>query len=421
MATPTATTLRRRGISDQDEHHDQISTEVPSYDIINSNKSPQPRPRSFTTRFTSIQSIFWIGFIIFVLIIVFLIYYTTYYLPSAEKTQEFLSNEIDDHQSVPFGFGNYPFDTPYELRDDQISQYSKIIAIGDLHGDLTQTQKVLQLAGIFNENNEWIAKDTILVQTGDIVDRGNESIEIYKLFFKLREEAAKHNCLVLQILGNHEMMNLGGDFRYVHANEIYKYGTMTEWKEIWSMNHKIGYFLRNTPILRIIGNTLFVHAGLRPEIADIFEDDKNITNRMNEITWKGNTLPNFSMEHYLNDYYNYLTIVGNNGPIWTREFEPRFYNMNMLRKVAAKQSKSVLDDKAEIINEYLCEQLDKTLTKMNVKRMVIGHNVQASKVPMSRCDGKLFSIDVGISCAYGCNLGAISIDLESDMVSIITP
>eukprot|EP01084_Bolivina_argentea_P129507 228718_1 len=211
---------------------------------------------------SSIQSIFWSGVILFTLIILMMIYYTTYYLPSSSMHDSFLSTAIDDNETAPFGFGDYPFDIPYELR--VISTYSKVVAIGDLHGDLSQTLKLLQLTGIVDENGTWIAKDTILVQTGDIVDRGHQSLEIYKLFFSLRQQALSHNSLMLQILGNHEMLNLKGDFRYVHANEVYKYGTLTQWKEIWSMNHKIGYFLRNTPIMRIVGNTVLVHAGGRP-------------------------------------------------------------------------------------------------------------------------------------------------------------
>eukprot|EP00483_Globobulimina_turgida_P011355 UN11377 len=220
------------------------------------------------------------------------------------------------------------------------------------------------------------------------------------------------------------MMNLGGDFRYVDANELHKYGTFTEWKEIWSMRHKIGYFLRRTPILRVIGNTLFVHAGVRPEILQI-ANNENATNRLNELVFKGNTVENFSLEHYLNEYYDYLTVVSSNGPVWTREFEPRFYNMDMYNDASKKlkqvKPKRVREDKLEVIEEYLCEQVNKTLNIMNVTRMVIGHNVQATRVPKSRCDGKLFSIDVGISCAYGCGLAAVTIDIESDMVSIVTP
>ncbi len=351
-----------------------------------------------------------------------MIYYTTYYLPSSPHSQQLIADKIDDNQTAPFGLKNYPFDTPYELRD--ISQYSKIVAIGDLHGDLSQTYKILQLANILDENYEWIAKDTVLIQTGDIVDRGKESIEIYQLFFKLRQAAKSRNCLVLQILGNHEMMNLGGDFRYVDASELYKYGTVTEWAEIWSMRHKIGYFLRRTPIVRIVGNTVFVHAGIRPDILQIVNNE-NATNKLNELVFKGNTVDNFTLEQYLHEYYDYLTVVSTNGPVWTREFEPRFYNMDMYKdKVLAKklkQVKRVREDKSEVIEEYLCEQVSKTLDIMNVTRMVIGHNVQATRRPKSRCDGKLFSIDVGISCAYGCALAAITIDIESDMVSIVSP
>jgi hypothetical protein len=40
----------------------------------------------------------------------------------------------------------------------------KIIAIGDLNSDLKQTIKVFRMAGIINDHNDWVSKNTIVVQ-----------------------------------------------------------------------------------------------------------------------------------------------------------------------------------------------------------------------------------------------------------------
>merc|ERR1712098_33572 len=173
-----------------------------------------------------------------------------------------------------------------------------------------------------------------------------------------------------------------------------------EWERMWSVDHLIGYFLRRTPLIRIVGSTLFVHAGLRPEILNVFEG-QNVTERLNKlngVVLSGNTAPDFDFEHYLNDYYDYLTVIGKNGPVWTREFEPRFYGKRMMKKTASERLKRELreaEDRDSFIDEYLCGQLSQTLEAMKVKRMVIGHNVQSSGTPKIQCDGKLYTIDVG--------------------------
>eukprot|EP01084_Bolivina_argentea_P242540 406837_1 len=302
-------------------------------------------------------------------------------------------NPIVTHHMHPDEFDNYPNNIPYELRD--ISKYSTIIAIGDLHGDLDQTYKLLQLSGILNKSKEWIANDTILIQTGDIVDRGSQSIQIYLLLMELRKVAQKHNSLVLQILGNHEFLNLNGNYQFVNKLEFIKYGL---WYKLWNMNNKIGYFLRHTPVLRIIGNTLFVHAGLTPEILQLFEENDNIINDINKSVLNGLTNPYFD-GNFDDDIYSIIT--GKRGPIWTREFDNQH--------------------ESDVYDKHICKQVDKTLKKLNIKRMVIGHNTQYNGMPQSKCDGKLWSIDVGISSLYGCHLAALKIDIQNDVASVISP
>ena len=85
----------------------------------------------------------------------------------------------------------------------------------------------------------WCGKDTILVQVcylfigrrfgfstapltiltatqvGDLTDRGDNEIEIVFLFRQLTQEAKEEGGAVYVLHGNHEIMNVMGDFRYV--------------------------------------------------------------------------------------------------------------------------------------------------------------------------------------------------------------
>ncbi|XP_020583182.1 shewanella-like protein phosphatase 1 [Phalaenopsis equestris] len=93
----------------------------------------------------------------------------------------------------------------------------KIIAIGDLHGDLAQTRSALEMAGVLcsDGSDTWIGGETVVVQLGDILDRGEDEIAILSLLRSLDIQAKSSGGAVFQINGNHETMNVEGDFRFV--------------------------------------------------------------------------------------------------------------------------------------------------------------------------------------------------------------
>lgn len=47
----------------------------------------------------------------------------------------------------------------------------RIVAVGDLHGDMPNAQKVLQMAGVVDAAGNWAGGVDFFVQTGDIIDR----------------------------------------------------------------------------------------------------------------------------------------------------------------------------------------------------------------------------------------------------------
>jgi hypothetical protein len=50
----------------------------------------------------------------------------------------------------------------------------RIVAVGDIHGDFESFVSILYETGIINQQNQWIGGRTILVQTGDLLDRGSK-------------------------------------------------------------------------------------------------------------------------------------------------------------------------------------------------------------------------------------------------------
>lgn len=64
---------------------------------------------------------------------------------------------------------------------------------------------VLRSAELVDHRGQWVGKDTTLVQTGDIVDRGRDTIALYRLMDTLRVEAELAGGQVISLLGNHEV------------------------------------------------------------------------------------------------------------------------------------------------------------------------------------------------------------------------
>ena len=123
----------------------------------------------------------------------------------------------------------------------------RIIVIGDLHGDFNVICKALKIANLvkfISSSNgkrtvKWTGGDTHLVQLGDILDRYRGTItfkdekseyKIFKLLLQLKKQAIKQNGNVHLIVGNHELINIMGDYRYVSAEghlDFSEYGNRT--------------------------------------------------------------------------------------------------------------------------------------------------------------------------------------------------
>ncbi len=183
----------------------------------------------------------------------------------------------------------------------------RIVAVGDIHGELDGFVAILQETGLVDDELRWSGGDATLVQMGDVFDRGLEVRGVLDLLMRLEKEARQADGRVEMILGNHEAMNLTGFFRDVHPDTfstfadrrseqrrkklwsaVKKYRKLRDQPvddaafEEWKASHPLGWveyaeaigrkgrygkWLRERPVAVMLDEVLFIHAGVGPEIA----------------------------------------------------------------------------------------------------------------------------------------------------------
>jgi hypothetical protein len=102
----------------------------------------------------------------------------------------------------------------------RVTAPGRVVALGDVHGDIGQARRALRIAGVLGDggdavNPEWVGGNTVVVQVGDVLDRGDDEIAILILLQKLHKQARQSGGAVYILNGNHEVLNVSGDFRYV--------------------------------------------------------------------------------------------------------------------------------------------------------------------------------------------------------------
>jgi hypothetical protein len=304
----------------------------------------------------------------------------------------------------------------------------KIIAVGDIHGDYDNFVKILKKAGLVDDKLKWSGGKTHFVQTGDIMDRGDNAKDVFDLLMRLQKEADKSGGKVHILLGNHEEMNIAGivfrqpsyvspkqfvsflpdDFRQKKETEFRKQlhnlseieansdPTLldsyfeTKWEKLMkekllqklyvnTFNRDYGRWLIEQNIAIKINDIIFAHGGIGEKysewplqkINDVLLEELNVY----RIAYKRGINPKKRREMlYMPD-----------SPLWNRDF-------------ALKDEQSY----GKIV--------DKILKNLGAKYMVIGHtpkgspvipqNQQEEKEIRTRFDKKIWMIDSGISDFY---------------------
>lgn len=196
---------------------------------------------------------------------------------------------------------------------------SRIVAIGDIHGDIQALTTILRTAGLIDESKRWAGGRATLVQTGDYTDRGEHVREVMDLLIGLESQARRAGGRAVILLGNHEVMNLLGETRDANgliyarfadadspkrldrawedlqkiagkASSAPAPAVFTQTREAFTQAHPLGYaeyreamgprgrygsWLRDKAMVTMLGGSIFMHAGIAPETAPLKLDELN--------------------------------------------------------------------------------------------------------------------------------------------------
>ncbi len=239
---------------------------------------------------------------------------------------------------------------------------SKIAALGDIHGQYDLFIELLQAHKIINKKGKWSYGKGHLVIVGDVFDRGDHVTETLWFLYKLEQEATKAGGRVHLLLGNHEIMVLNGDLRYI--SDKYKLVSEKmglEYDELFSSNTFIGRWLRTKPVAVTIGDIAFTHAGFSPQFVSK-QFDIESTNRL----FHAGIVDKSKEVIAKNDTTRFL--AKSKGPVWYRGY---FRDKNFTKA----QAREILDH-------------------LNKKHIVVGHT--SMKKVKSHFDGLIFSVDSSI-------------------------
>ncbi|QDW27239.1 metallophosphoesterase [Pedobacter sp. KBS0701] len=177
-------------------------------------------------------------------------------------------------KEIQVGFDGHPdwnFTVPLmgELKPEpsEYQQPNNMFVVSDIEGEFEGFRKLLIANKIINEKYEWTYGKGHLVICGDLFDRGLSVPESIWLIYKLEGLAKTAGGYVHTILGNHDIMNLSGDLRYVQPKYMESAKIMgVDYMSLYGADAEIGRWLRTKNTIEKIGDNLCMHAGVSPVI-----------------------------------------------------------------------------------------------------------------------------------------------------------
>ncbi|MCP4157918.1 MAG: metallophosphoesterase [bacterium] len=272
-----------------------------------------------------------------------------------------------------FSFNIKPFRRSYrvsalppQIGPDDIRGVEKIFVISDIHGQYHLFEDLMKGAGIVTSRMHWNWGEGHLVILGDIFDRGEEVTEILWCIYRLQQEAKRKGGMVHYLLGNHELMILRNNHRYLHPK--YKYvGERIpgkNFRQLFLRGTILGDWLRSCNTIMRINDMLFVHGGIHPGLLKM-----NLSiNRINRVIRRNLDRPQEEIK--ANDMLNFL--FRGEGPLWYRGY--------FAPGKQYPQAKSV--------------QVYDILKKFKAKHIVVGHTTQEHV--STRHDNRVIAVDGGL-------------------------
>lgn len=330
---------------------------------------------------------------------------------------------------------------------------ARVVAVGDVHGAYPELVSILQRTGIIDNSLNWKGGRTTLVQVGDVLDRGPESRKALDLLMKLEGQAAQRDGKVVALLGNHEAMDMVGDLRYVSPAEYQAFATNQSARvrdqafqdyqkfisqhggnasgapdrDKWMAEHPLGFFelrdaygpngeygrwFRKHDAAAQIGDTIFLHGGLNPDLhyRSIEEINKRIHTELStyDSLWKalsdGKVIWSYmTLEEAIRQMQDELSAAQSG----TRMIAPQA-QADMARLLRDLPHWMIISPQGPLWYRGLAQdpegglrsKLDDMLKRLKAVHIVMGHTVVSRQAITPRFDDHVFLIDTGMLTSY---------------------
>jgi hypothetical protein len=339
----------------------------------------------------------------------------------------------------------------------------RIVAIGDIHGSYDKFVILLKGTGLVDENLSWTGGNAHLVMVGDLVDRGKNDRGVVELVMRLQNEASSAGGQVHALLGNHDVMVLAHDLRYVHKKSYEDFATDEDpadrekaWKgfksaysrkgiseaklqaafdetfppgffahlKLFDLEGTFGAWSLSRPVVIKINGIVFVHGGLTEEVASLGLDEINSRIKKNIIDF---VKYSETLEPLVKGPATFDDIVKIAYEIENRVFQGR---KNRKHEQAAKELIELLDSMLfapdgplwyrgnSLENErFERPQIEFVLDHLDAEKLVVGHTPTGEGQVTSRFNVRLFRVDVGK--VYGRK--PYCIEFEGNNVKVFNP
>ena len=312
---------------------------------------------------------------------------------------------------------------------------SRVVVVADVHGAYPAFVELLQATSIVDAELKWSGGDTHLVSLGDLLDRGPESRPAMELVMRLQEEAKAQGGRVHFVAGNHELMNLMGDLRYVSAGEYAAFapdetaaerasalqeiaafansGVTTDeldaaypagyfaHRAAFRADGRYGSWLLTQPMIVVVNGTAFVHGGLprsagSASLAELNERYQDALRRylaLRDELAATALLPPYDMQGDTELASRRLESL---------QSHPELEELLALTESAELGVESPLWYRGSVYCKPLLEDpvLDAALTGLGAERVVVGHTPTDNRRVQARHEGKLIVLDTGMLASY---------------------